>query len=303
LRNCINNNDFKFKGDNVIIEIVKLIRPHHYIKNLFVLAPIFFSGLITNEVLLNQSLIAFILFSLAASSVYILNDIMDVSEDRLHPKKKNRPIASGSVPVSIAWIILTCFVVASLVGSWYISANLTYVLILYIVMNILYSLGMKHLSIIDVTMISMGFVLRIFAGSVIIETDPSMWIILMTFLLSFFLGLSKRRDDVLMNANGLKTRKNIDGYNLDFVNAAMVVMASVVIFSYISYTISDLTQERLGTDYLYLTVLFVIIGIFRYFQITFVEENSGSPTKIMINDRFSQINIALWLITYSYIIY
>jgi decaprenyl-phosphate phosphoribosyltransferase len=287
----------------VIIEIVKLIRPHHYIKNLFVLAPIFFSGLITNEVLLNQSLIAFILFSLAASSVYILNDIMDVSEDRLHPKKKNRPIASGSVPVSIAWIILTCFVVASLVGSWYISANLTYVLILYIVMNILYSLGMKHLSIIDVTMISMGFVLRIFAGSVIIETDPSMWIILMTFLLSFFLGLSKRRDDVLMNANGLKTRKNIDGYNLDFVNAAMVVMASVVIFSYISYTISDLTQERLGTDYLYLTVLFVIIGIFRYFQITFVEENSGSPTKIMINDRFSQINIALWLITYSYIIY
>ena len=303
MRNCINNNDFKFKGDNVIIEIVKLIRPHHYIKNLFVLAPIFFSGLITNEVLLNQSLIAFILFSLAASSVYILNDIMDVSEDRLHPKKKNRPIASGSVPVSIAWIILTCFVVASLVGSWYISANLTYVLILYIVMNILYSLGMKHLSIIDVTMISMGFVLRIFAGSVIIETDPSMWIILMTFLLSFFLGLSKRRDDVLMNANGLKTRKNIDGYNLDFVNAAMVVMASVVIFSYISYTISDLTQERLGTDYLYLTVLFVIIGIFRYFQITFVEENSGSPTKIMINDRFSQINIALWLITYSYIIY
>ena len=303
MRNCINNNDFKFKGDNVIIEIVKLIRPHHYIKNLFVLAPIFFSGLITNEVLLNQSLIAFILFSLAASSVYILNDIMDVSEDRLHPKKKNRPIASGSVPVSIAWIILTCFVVASLVGSWYISANLTYVLILYIVMNILYSLGMKHLSIIDVTMISMGFVLRIFAGSVIIETDPSMWIILMTFLLSFFLGLSKRRDDVLMNANGLKTRKNIDGYNLDFVNAAMVVMASVVIFSYISYTISDLTQERLGTDYLYLTVLFVIIGIFRYFQITLVEENSGSPTKIMINDRFSQINIAIWMITFGYIIY
>jgi 4-hydroxybenzoate polyprenyltransferase len=305
LPNCINNNndDFKFKGDDVIIEIVKLIRPHHYIKNLFVLAPIFFSGLITNEVLLNQSLIAFILFSLAASSVYILNDIMDVSEDRLHPKKKNRPIASGSVPVSIAWVILTCFVVASLVGSWYISANLTYVLILYIVMNILYSLGMKHLSIIDVTMISIGFVLRIFAGSVIIETPPSMWIILMTFFLSFFLGLSKRRDDVLMNANGLKVRRNIDGYNLDFVNAAMVVMASVVIFSYISYTIADSVQERLDTDYLYLTVLFVIVGIFRYFQITFVEENSGSPTKIMISDRFSQINIAIWLITFSYIIY
>ena len=287
----------------MIIEIVKLIRPHHYIKNLFVLAPIFFSGLATNEVLLNQSLIVFVLFSLAASSIYILNDIMDVSEDRRHPKKRNRPIASGSVPVSIAWIVLICFSVASLVGSWYISTNLTYILILYIVMNILYSLGMKHLSIIDITMISTGFVLRIFAGSVVIDTHPSMWIILMTFLLSFFLGLSKRRDDVLMNASGLKVRKNIDGYNLDFVNAAMIVMASVVVFSYISYTVTDSVQERLGTEYLYLTVIFVIVGIFRYFQITFVEENSGSPTKIMINDRFSQINIAIWLITFSYIIY
>jgi len=303
LQNYIGNDESKDTEDSMIIEIVKLIRPQHYIKNLFVLAPIFFSGLLTNEALLTQSLIAFILFSLAASSIYILNDIMDVFEDRLHPKKKNRPIASGSIPVSTAWVILTCFVTASLVGSWYISANLTYVLISYIVMNILYSLGMKHLSIIDVTMISIGFVLRIFAGSVIIETDPSMWIILMTFLLSFFLGLSKRRDDVLMNKSGLKVRKNLDGYNLDFVNAAMVVMASVVIFSYISYTIADSVQERLDTDYLYLTVIFVIIGIFRYFQIAFVEENSGSPTKIMINDRFSQINIAIWLATFSYIIY
>jgi 4-hydroxybenzoate polyprenyltransferase len=287
----------------MIKKIAQLARPHQYIKNLFVLAPIFFSGLILDVDLLLQSLYAFILFSLAASSIYILNDIMDVDEDKSHPIKKNRPIASGSVPVSTAWVILTCFIAASLVGSWYISANLTYVLISYIVMNILYSLGMKHLSIIDVTMISIGFVLRIFAGSVIIETHPSMWMILMTFLLSFFLGLSKRRDDVLMNTNSLKVRKNIDSYNLDFINAAMVVMASVVIFSYISYTITDSVQERLGTDYLYLTVLFVIIGIFRYFQITFVEENSGSPTKIMINDRFSQINIAIWLITFSYIIY
>ncbi len=287
----------------MIKKIAQLARPHQYIKNLFVLAPIFFSGLILDVDFLLQSLYAFILFSLAASSIYILNDIMDVDEDKSHPIKKNRPIASGSVPVSTAWVILTCFIAASLVGSWYISANLTYVLISYIVMNILYSLGMKHLSIIDVTMISIGFVLRIFAGAVIIETHPSMWMILMTFLLSFFLGLSKRRDDVLMNTNSLKVRKNIDSYNLDFINAAMVVMASVVIFSYISYTITDSVQERLGTDYLYLTVLFVIIGIFRYFQITFVEENSGSPTKIMINDRFSQINIAIWLITFSYIIY
>ncbi len=286
-----------------IKEIAILLRPHQYIKNLFVLAPIFFAGFVADMHLLAQSFYAFLLFSLTASSVYILNDIMDVTEDRLHPKKKNRPIASSLISVAEAWVIFTFLVVIVLIVSWIFSPNLTYILILYIVMNVLYSLGMKHIPIIDITIISLGFVLRVIAGSVIIETQPSMWIILMTFLLSFFLGLSKRRDDVLININGLKVRKSIDGYNLDFVNAAMTVMASAVIFSYISYTISGSVQERLDTDYLYLTVLFVIVGIFRYFQITFVEENSGSPTKIMINDRFSQINIAIWLMTFGYIIY
>jgi decaprenyl-phosphate phosphoribosyltransferase len=286
-----------------IKEIAILLRPHQYIKNLFVLAPIFFAGLVTDMHLLVQSFYAFLLFSLTASSVYILNDIMDVTEDRLHPKKKNRPIASALISVAEAWVIFTLLVIIVLIGSWIFLPNLTYILILYIAMNVLYSLGIKHMPIIDITMISLGFVLRIFAGSVIIETQPSMWIILMTFLLSFFLGLSKRRDDVLMNVNGLKVRKNIDGYNLDFVNSAMTVMASTVIFSYISYTISNSVQERLDTEHLYLTVLFVIVGILRYFQIAYVEENSGSPTRTMINDRFSQINIVAWLLTFSLIIY
>ena len=209
----------------LIREIVILLRPHQYIKNLFVLAPIFFAGLAMDLSLLALSLSAFIFFSFAASSIYILNDIMDVEDDKAHPNKKNRPIARGSVPIPTAWIILLMLITISLLGSWYVSENLTYVLIAYILLNFLYSIGLKNFSIVDVSMISLGFVLRIFAGSVVIETAPSMWIILMTFLLALFLAFAKRRDDVLLAGKGLKTRKNIYGYNLEFVNAAMIVMS------------------------------------------------------------------------------
>jgi 4-hydroxybenzoate polyprenyltransferase len=287
----------------MIKKIAQLARPHQYIKNLFVLAPIFFSGLILDVDFLLQSLYAFILFSLAASSIYILNDIMDVDEDKSHPIKKNRPIASGAVTIPTARIILIAFMIVSILGGWYISINLAYILASYILINIFYSLGFKHYSIIDISMISVGFVLRIFAGSVVIETLPSMWIILMTFLLALFLAFSKRRDDVLLTCKGLKTRKNIDGYNLEFVNAAMIVMSSVIIVAYIFYTISESVQARLAANYLYLTVFFVIIGILRYLQITFVENNSGSPTRIILRDRFLQWIVTLWALFFGFIIY
>jgi len=287
----------------LIGEIVTLLRPHQYIKNLFVLAPIFFAGMAVDIHLLVQSLYAFIFFSLTASSIYILNDIMDVEEDKAHPKKKNRPIARGSVPISAAWITFSVLMTVSLLGSWYVSVNLTYVLVAYILLNFFYSIGLKHYSILDISMISVGFVLRIFAGSVVIETPPSMWIILMTFLLALFLAFAKRRDDVLLACKGLKTRKNINGYNLEFVNAAMIVMSSVIIVAYIFYTISESVQVRLSANYLYLTVFFVIIGILRYLQITFVENNSGSPTRIILRDRFLQWIVTLWALFFGFIIY
>lgn len=287
----------------LIREIVTLLRPHQYIKNLFVLAPIFFAGMAVDIHLLVQSLYAFIFFSLTASSIYILNDIMDVEEDKAHPKKKNRPIARGSVSISTAWITFSVLMTVSLLGSWYVSVNLTYVLVAYILLNFFYSIGLKHYSILDISMISVGFVLRIFAGSVVIDTLPSMWIILMTFLLALFLAFAKRRDDVLLACKGLKTRKNINGYNLEFVNAAMIVMSSVIIVAYIFYTISESVQARLAANYLYLTVFFVIIGILRYLQITFVENNSGSPTRIILRDRFLQWIVALWALFFGFIIY
>ncbi|MGE4503351.1 MAG: decaprenyl-phosphate phosphoribosyltransferase [Thiomicrospira sp.] len=287
----------------MFVDILKLIRPHQYIKNLFIIAPLFFAGAITDQQALIASLLAFVFFSISASAIYVLNDLKDVNEDRLHPVKCDRPIASGRISIPQAWIIFTGLLALGLLGAYWLSEMLFYIVLLYVMLNVLYSLGLKHISIVDIAIIAFGFVLRILAGSAVIQIPPSMWIILMTFLLALFLALAKRRDDVLLATQGKQTRKNIDGYNLEFVNAAMVIMSSVVTVSYIFYTISDEVQMRLQTEYLYLTVIFVILGIMRYMQITFVENNSGSPTKIVLKDRFLQITIVLWAASFGAIIY
>jgi len=281
--------------------IINLIRPHQYIKNLFVFAPMLFAFRWESSVVI-ESLLIFVLFSLLASSVYIMNDINDVEEDRAHPTKKHRPIASGAIGKSKAYAILAIFLSVSLGVGYYTDINLFIILLAYFILNVAYSIKLKRIPILDIAIISIGFVLRVFAGSVAIDTPPSMWIVLVTFLLSLFLALAKRRDDVLLSIQGKQTRKNIDGYNFEFVNAAMVLMAGVVIMSYILYTISSEVQNRLNTHYLYLTSFFVVLGIMRYMQITFVEENSGSPTKVVLKDRFLQITIALWLIAFMIIV-
>ncbi|MBW6487949.1 MAG: UbiA prenyltransferase family protein [Sulfurimonas sp.] len=245
-----------------------------------------------------NTLIAFILFSLLASSIYIFNDLMDINEDRVHPKKKYRPLASGRVSMNSAKALILLLSISSLSISFVVNIELFAVMIIYFLLNISYSLKLKHIAILDIFIIATGFVLRLFAGSAVTGISLSMWIILMTFLLAIFLALTKRRDDVLLSLEGQETRKNIDGYNLEFVNAAMVLMAGVVIVSYIQYTISAEVIERLDTEYLYLTSFFVILGIFRYMQITFVEQDSGSPTKVVIRDRFLKVTIFLWLLTF-----
>ena len=245
-----------------------------------------------------NTLIAFILFSILASSIYIFNDLMDIKEDKQHPTKKNRPLASGTVSKQGAQLLIIGLSFFSLTFALFLSIELFIVLFIYFILNILYSLKLKHISILDIFIIATGFVLRLFAGSAVTGIELSMWIIIMTFLLAIFLALAKRRDDVLLSLAGQETRKNIDGYNSEFVNAAMVLMAGVVIVSYVQYTISPEVIARLGSHYLYLTSFFVILGVLRYMQITFVEQNSGSPTKIVIKDMFLKLTIIFWLLSF-----
>lgn len=279
---------------------IKLLRPHQYLKNGFIFLPLFFAFKFTDLHLLGRVALAAACFCLVASAIYVLNDYFDIEADRNHPEKKNRPMASGAVPVSHGLAMMAALAIVGCVGMYLVSPNALWLTLVYMVNNLLYSFRLKHIPILDITLLSLGFVLRLYIGEAAAEgqTPLSMWIVLITFLGALFLALAKRRDDVLLSAEGKKVRKAIDGYNLEFINGAMMVMASVVIVSYISYCISKEVTDRLGTDQLYYTVIFVVLGILRYMQITFVEQKSGSPTKVLMKDIFLQLVIVGYFITF-----
>ncbi len=284
--------------------IIKLMRPHQYIKNLFIFMPLFFAVKITDISLLQNAFIAFIAFSLTASAIYILNDYHDIKEDKEHPKKRDRPLASGAVSKTQAIIVMLLLFISGFFIMFSLSPTASAILLGYVLLNIAYSLYLKHIAILDVTIIAIGFVLRLFVGATVTSITLSVWIVVMTFLLALFMALAKRRDDVLIYLEtGKKMRKVIDGYTLEFLDASMGIMASVVIVSYTIYTTSHEVALRVGSPYLYFTSLFVILGIMRYLQIAFVLKDSGSPTKIVIKDMFMKLTLAGWLITFAWIIY
>lgn len=287
-----------------IKDLLILARPHQYVKNTFIFLPIFFGHQISNTQFLLNALIAFIAFSLTASSLYILNDYHDREEDRKHPVKRRRPLASGAVTTNSALIFMVVLLVTGMTLMALLSLHALAILAFYLVMIIAYSFYFKHVAIIDVSIIAIGFVLRLFIGSAVTGIELSMWIVVMTFLLALFLALAKRRDDVLIFLEtGEKMRKNVDGYNLRFLDGVMTIMAAVVIVAYILYTTSVEVTQRVGNDYLYITAFFVIMGIMRYLQIAFVEKDSGSPTKVILKDRFTQLAILCWIASFSWILY
>ena len=284
--------------------IIKLMRPHQYIKNLFIFLPLFFSGNIQNMALFGQSFLAFAAFCICASGIYIVNDYCDIEDDRQHPEKRFRPLASGAVTSKVALIlIISLFIVGGgLIASASLQAGA--ILLAYVVMNIAYSFHLKHIAIIDVYIIAIGFVLRLFVGSVVTGIHLSMWIVIMTFLLALFMALAKRRDDTLIFLDtGKKMRTVIDGYNLQFIDVAMMITATVVIVSYIQYTTSGDVTAKWHSEHLYLTAFFVMLGILRYLQIAFVEKDSGSPTRIVLKDTFLQLTIVGWVASFGWIIY
>lgn len=285
-------------------ELIKMLRPHQYLKNLFIFLPLFFGLKITNIDLLLKAFLAFISFSLIASAVYIFNDLNDIKEDRAHPKKKNRPIASGKISKLTASVTILALLCASILPLLYIDHNVASLLLLYIILNVSYTIKLRHVAIMDVSIIAIGFVIRIFVGSVSTGIPISMWIVLVTFLLALFLALAKRRDDVVYYLEtGNKIRRSIDGYNLEILNSLMVMMSTVTVVSYIMYTISPEVISYFHTNKIYFTVFFVILGIMRYMQISLLENKSGSPTEMLMKDGFIQFCLAGWMLTFVVLIY
>jgi len=281
-----------------------LIRFDQYVKNIFVLLPLFFAGQITNSDQLLNGFIAFFSFSLTASAVYIFNDYQDIKDDIKHPKKRYRPLASGQISKKLALLLMIILLVIGVLLMFLVSVNSLFILIIYIFLNLTYSLRLKRIALLDVTIIAIGFVLRLFAGAFAYDVSVKIWIVIMTFLIALFIALAKRRDDILiLGKSGKKMRKSVDGYNIELINSSMIIMAGVVIVAYIQYTTSIEATEKFQSNNLYLTGLFVIFGVMRYLQIAFVEKNSGSPTEIILKDKIMQINLFLWVCSFVWIIY
>lgn len=289
--------------------ILKLIRPHQWLKNAFVLMPTFFGGSLLDPEDIRASLLTFLAYSFVASSVYCFNDINDIEADRRHPVKCKRPLASGAVSMGTAWMLMALmFVLAALMtallGDRGHILKVGGVLLFYYILNICYCAKLKQYAIVDVCIVAFGFVLRVLSGGFATDITLSKWLVLMTFLLTLFLSFAKRRDDVLrMNETGEPPRKNTIRYNLTFINQAITITASVTLVCYIMYTVSPEVVARLGSDLLYLTSVFVLLGLLRYMQITVVDKKSGDPTKIMLRDRFTQLVVVLWALTFLILIY
>jgi 4-hydroxybenzoate polyprenyltransferase len=291
-----------------IIETMKtffnLLRVKQYIKNLFIFMPLFFGIKLNDSGLFLNTFFAFFSFSFVASGIYILNDLLDLREDKNHPKKRKRPLASGEISTKTAKLILILCFAVGLFSGYMQNIHLFYILLVYAVLNFFYSFKIKHIPVVDIFVIAVGFVLRLFAGSAVTGISLSRWIVLMSFLLALFLALGKRRDDlVILSTEGKKMRKSIDGYSVEMVNLSLGVMAAVILVSYISYTMSGEVMEKLHTENLYLTTVFVLFGLMRYFQIIFVENNAGSPTEIMLKDRAIQFSVLGWALSVFVILY
>ena len=294
------------------MKIIKLIRPQQWIKNFFIFAPLVFGGSLFHIDSLVAAAITFLAFSFAASSIYCFNDINDVADDRRHPEKCHRPIASGAVSIPQAYVLmgglfLLSFALVALLqgvaapGAIYRVGG---VILFYWFMNIAYTAKLKQYAIIDVCIVAFGFVLRLFAGGYAASIPLSKWIVLMTFLITLFMSFAKRRDDVLrMEQTGEAPRKNTSRYNITFINQAITITASVTLVCYIMYTVSPEVVEHFHTDNLYITTIFVLVGLLRYIQICVVDKKSGNPTKVVLHDHFVQLIVLAWFMTFLVIIY
>jgi decaprenyl-phosphate phosphoribosyltransferase len=283
--------------------ILSLLRPHQWIKNAFVAAPLFF----TPKALSWPSLIHVILgvacFSAMASAVYVLNDWRDREVDRIHPEKRLRPLAAGTVTTAAAAALALGLALSSAaIALIWLPRGFFSVLVIYAAQNLAYSFWLKQFAILDVLSIAIGFVLRIYAGGELIGVTPTVWIVACTLLLALFLAFAKRRDDLVLGVDD-EHRVSLSGYNLPFIDASLAIVLAALVVSYLLYTTQPENMARLGSDKLFLTAPFVIAGVLRYLQVTLVEHRSGSPTRLALSDRFLLVTILGWLATFAWLIY
>jgi 4-hydroxybenzoate polyprenyltransferase len=280
------------------------LRPQQWVKNFVLFAGLIFSQNLSRLDMGLKTLVGFGLFCLLSSSVYILNDILDVESDRKHPLKSTRPIAKGDIKVSTAVFLFIILALVSLSLSFWLSPLFALTAISYFILNLLYSVYLKQVVIIDVMCIALGFVIRAVAGAVLIGVEISAWLIVCTTLLALFLGFGKRRYELLLlEAQATDHRKSLSEYSPYFLDQMISVVTASTVVAYAFYTISPEIEQKLGTKHMDLTIPFVLYGVFRYLYLIHQKEGGGSPTKMLLNDKPILANIILWLLAVILIVY
>jgi len=284
--------------------LITAARPQEWVKNVFLFSALLFSKNVLHPTLLLQTVLAFGLYCLSAGGVYFINDILDRDEDKYHPQKSTRPIASGALPVALAASVALCMFVAAISGALFLSLPFGLITASYIVLNLAYSKWLKHVVILDVFAIASGFVLRVVAGAVVIDVTISDWLLICTLLLALFLGFSKRRYElVTLEKDAGRHRPVLTEYNPLFLDMMIGIVTASTVMGYTLYTISAETVQKFGTDRLVLTVPFALYGIFRYLYLVYHQHSGGNPAHALLTDGPLLINVILWVITSGLIIH
>lgn len=276
--------------------LIKSLRPEQWLKNGFVLAPLVFSGRLTDQAAVIESAGAVIAFCALASATYLINDLLDREADRGHPVKRLRPIASGQLGVGRA--LLTALVLVGAGGGMaaWLGGPFAVVLGLYFAMTLLYSALLKQLVFVDVLIVAMGFVLRVVGGAVAIEVPVSRWILLCAFLLALYLALGKRRSELVLLGEGADTHRVVLGqYTLPLVDQSISVVLGATVLAYTLYTVAPDTVAKVGSEGLMATVPIVMYGLFRYLYLLHRHELGGSPTRALLTDRPLLVCVLVWL--------
>lgn len=278
-------NNTKHAQENTIISLLKLMRPKQWVKNIFLFAPLVFSKQFLHLHSIYQVVFAAGMFCLAASAVYIINDLNDIERDKAHPKKrKKRPLASGQVSIKNAIILLGIIYIA-LIASWLIAPHIFYVILVYIILNLLYSFKLKHEPVIEIFIVAFGFVLRVYAGAVALNVPVSHWMFVTTLSLSLYLASIKRRQELI--ENGSESRGVLRHYSITLINRFAEMSATTTIVFYSLYVMT--VQPKL-----IMTIPFVMFGLFRYWFIVDTLKGSESPTDVVIYDKQILITVLLW---------
>ncbi len=288
----------------MIVALIKSARPAQWLKNLILFAALIFAGEMMYAHNVLKALAAFSIFCFLSSGLYLFNDLRDKNKDKKHPIKKLRPIASGELSDTAVTVSIFILFGCGLAGAWYLNEPFFIVASVFVLFNLLYTIFLKYIVIIDVMSIAFSFVLRAYAGAVVIAVPTSKWLLINTFLLALFLGFGKRRHELtLLEDNAENHRKILDRYSPYLLDQLMGVVTASVVVMYMLYTFSPEVSSKLHTENLFLTIPFVVYGIFRYLYLIHKEEKGGSPTKVMISDLPILATVILWILTVIMVLY